>query len=319
MLRNISLAILLPAFLISSGACGESRIPTAPSGSFPYWIHSIYPATGPSDVETPVVIAGSNFQAGITVVVDGIPAKVTLVGSGWLNVVFPAHAIGTVDVAITNGNAPHTSAVLSGAFKYYDLAAAPLLVFTDPASGFSTSEIHDAQEEIIKFNSVGDLLWSDGTRFPGFIFDGVNIEAKRLCSCWFEIRFGSRNGNRRAYLTATFAHEGNPGTVLDLERYGNGLLWHFTQVPASEPGPNTFSGVITEATAAGPVPLPGAGVFFSVGDGWRTAETDSDGRFEVPWLDNGFIEVVFQKAGYKSVTRQVSVTGHTRVDVQLGR
>jgi hypothetical protein len=319
MLRLICLAILLPVLVISSGACGKPEIPTAPSGSFPYWISSIYPTTGPSDVETPVVISGSNFRDGITVVVDGIAAKVTSLGPSYVNVVFPAHTIGSVDVVVTNGNAARTSASLGGAFKYYDLAAAALLVFTDPVSGFSTSEVHDAQDEIVKFNAVGDLLWSDGTRFPGYVFDGVNIEAKRLCSCQLQIRFGSRSGSRRAYLTTAFAHEGNPGTVLDLERYGNGLLWQFTQVPVSEPGPNTFSGVITEATPAGPVPLRGAGVFFMVGDGWRTAETDRDGRFEVPWLDNGFIEVVFRMDGYKSVTRQVSITGHTRVDVQLGR
>jgi hypothetical protein len=314
----VALAISLPVLVISSAACDEFRPITEP-GPFPWWIHSIDPATAPSDRETTVVIRGSNFKDGLTVLVDGTAARVTLVGSTIMNVVFPAHAVGAVDIAVTNGNITQTSAVVHGVFSYYDLAAAPLLVFTDPVSGLSTSEVHDAQEEIVTFNAIGDLLWSDGTRFPGFKFDGVDIEAARLCSCTFQIRFGSRNGHRRAYLTATYPHDGNPGTVLDLDRSGGGFVSYITNVPVSEPGPNTFSGVITEATAAGPVPLPGASVVFDVGDGWRATETDQDGRFEVRWLNDGIIGVTYRKLGYQSVFRDVPIVGNTRVDVQLAR
>jgi hypothetical protein len=316
---TLALGIALTVLSISSSACGEAKIPTGPHGPFPWWISSVSPKTGPSDVETTVVIWGSNFKEGLTVQVDGIAARVTVQSPTLLKVVFPAHGVGVVDVVVTNANAAQTSASLPGIFTYYDLAATPLLVFTDPVSGFSTSEVHDAQEEIVRFNVVGDLLWSDDTRYFGFKFDGVDIEAQQLCSCWFQIRFGSRNGNRRAYLTATYPHEGNPGTVLDLDRTGGWITSHITHVPVSEPGPNTLSVVVTEATAVGRAPVPDAGVFFVLGDGWRAADTDKDGRFEFRWLDNVSVDVVISKPGYQTVSRQVSVAGNTRLDVQMVR
>jgi hypothetical protein len=98
------LTISLSALVISSGGCGESTIPNAPSGSFPWWIpFESNRRLPPSDRETTVVIWGSNFKDGLAVMVDGIAAKVTLVGSTAMNVVFPAHAVGVVDIRVTNG------------------------------------------------------------------------------------------------------------------------------------------------------------------------------------------------------------------------
>ena len=39
-----------------------------------------------------------------------------------------------------------------------------LIVFTDKASGFSTPDLRDAQEQIVQFNTAAELIWTaDGT------------------------------------------------------------------------------------------------------------------------------------------------------------
>src|SRR5687767_8572261 len=41
-----------------------------------------------------------------------------------------------------------------------------LVVFTDFATGFVTSDVRDAQEQIMRFNTAGELIWTaDDTRF----------------------------------------------------------------------------------------------------------------------------------------------------------
>jgi hypothetical protein len=315
-LRALTCAVPVLAALISSAACGS------PSVAEPTPVYSslrLYPVNGPTNAPTPVTITGHSFRQDMTVLVDGIAAtNVKFLSSTSIAAVFPAHAAGVVTVSVAR---PHQapSPGMSTTFVYYDLATTPLLVFKDPVTGFSTSDLHDAQDEVVRFNTAGDLLWSDGTRFPGYAFDGAGIKAVELCSCWIEIRFGSRNGVRRAYLTGAYPHEGNPGTVLDLQFTQGNLISNTSHMPVSEPGPNVLSGVITEGSLTGAVPLAGVGVYFLVGDGWRTAQTDANGRFEIPWLHDDDLSVVFQKEGYRSITRQVSVRGHTHLEIQLVR
>ena len=106
----------------------------------------------------------------------------------------------------------------SGPSPAPDTAAPPapsstitLHVFTEAASGFSTSDVRDAQEQIVQFNTAGELIWgADGTRFAGYSVGGTFINADTLCKCRFEVRFGTNDGERRAYLTADYGHE-NPG------------------------------------------------------------------------------------------------------------
>src|SRR5204862_3552788 len=48
-------------------------------------------------------------------------------------------------------------------------ASSNLMVFIDTASGFSTSDVHDAQDQMVQFSRAGELIWTaDGTRFPGW-------------------------------------------------------------------------------------------------------------------------------------------------------
>ena len=44
-----------------------------------------------------------------------------------------------------------------------------LVVFTEPRTGFSTSEVRDVQEQILQFTNLNELIWAaDGTRLPGY-------------------------------------------------------------------------------------------------------------------------------------------------------
>jgi hypothetical protein len=93
-----------------------------------------------------------------------------------------------------------------------------LAVFLDRETGYTTSDVRDAQEQIVRFNDRGDLIWGE-TRFPGYIADGQVVTADRICAgCYFFVRFGSRGGERRAYLTwaGADANGGTP-TLLDVD------------------------------------------------------------------------------------------------------
>jgi hypothetical protein len=112
-----------------------------------------------------------------------------------------------------------------------------LAVFLDRDSGFTTYDVYDAQDQPMRFNAAGDLIWmASGERFGGFIADGQVITAGRVCAaCYFLVRFGSEKGERRAYLTwagAGAADEHPP--VLDVEIDGA----HLSVTTSEKPLPN---------------------------------------------------------------------------------
>ena len=105
-----------------------------------------------------------------------------------------------------------------------------LIVFTDPGTGFSTSDLRDAQEQLLQVNTANELIWTaDGTKLQGYQvqqgYSGVSYIAGNICAegCTFEVRFGTKNGERRAYLTADYGHD-NPGTLVDVEVSGGALV-----------------------------------------------------------------------------------------------
>ena len=106
-------------------------------------------------------------------------------------------------------------------------AATALMVFTDRATGFSTTDVRDAHEQIVRFNTAGEMIWTTGdARFPGFRADDQGVTADRVCAgCYFLVRFGTRDGERRAYLTWSGdpAPE-RPVTVLDVDVVGGRLV-----------------------------------------------------------------------------------------------
>jgi hypothetical protein len=196
---------------------------------------------------------------------------------------------------------------------------AGLVMFTEQASGFSTSELRDAQEQIVQFNTRNELIWAaDGRHLPGYRAHGNFIPAEAACKCTLVVHFGSRNGERRAYLTADYIHD-NDGTVVDLEIAGGVLIVSRTNV--FPPGTFTLSGVLTEVTETGQAPVENAGVWRQNDEmtGWQGVTTDKDGFYEIHGLYNGSTDVSVFKEGYDAVRRTVSINGDTRLDIQLVR
>jgi len=84
---------------------------------FPPTLVSVTPSTGSSAGGTVVDLAGMNFRDGATVTFDGIPATgITFVSSSHITCTTPAHAVGVVDVTVTNPDAQFSTLV--GGFTY---------------------------------------------------------------------------------------------------------------------------------------------------------------------------------------------------------
>jgi hypothetical protein len=106
-------------------------------------------------------------------------------------------------------------------------SATALMVFTDRASGFSTSDVRDAHEQIVQFTTAGEMIWTAGdARFAGFLADDGVVTAEGVCAgCSFLVRFGSRDGERRAYLTwSGDPAPDRPVTILDVDVVGGRLV-----------------------------------------------------------------------------------------------
>jgi hypothetical protein len=197
------------------------------------------------------------------------------------------------------------------------------IVFTEPGTGFSTSEVRDVQEQVLQLNTANELIWAaDGTRLPGYRAE-INSRASyivgNICGegCVFEVRFGTKNGERRAYLTADYGHD-NPGTIVDVEVSGGALV--VTRTNIFLPGSFTLSGVVTEATPAGIVPVEGVVVHCGVGNDSRAAKTDRDGFYTLLGMFDGTGTVVTIKEGYAQTQhKNVLIKGNTRFDIQLVR
>jgi hypothetical protein len=102
-------------------------------------------------------------------------------------------------------------------------APVQLAVFSDPASSFSTSDVRDVQEQIVRFDVASNsLIWmADGRSFPGYPVSGNFVASDKH----FQIRFGTKDGERRAYFTETAS-----ATICDIEVSGGQLFISPTNV-----------------------------------------------------------------------------------------
>ena len=89
---------------------------------------SVNPAAGPTAGGTAVTLSGTNFAAGCTVTFGGSGAAATFQNQNSMTATSPAHAAGTVAVAVT---CPGGTATLNNAFTY---ANAPTITGVIPAS-----------------------------------------------------------------------------------------------------------------------------------------------------------------------------------------
>jgi hypothetical protein len=72
----------------------------------------------------------------------------------------------------------------------------------------------------VRFTTGGELVWvPTGTRFTGFPVYGLTIQAHSVgLECSFYVRFGTKDGERRGYLTLSHHHDGDYRVnVLDIE------------------------------------------------------------------------------------------------------
>ncbi|QRO02119.1 IPT/TIG domain-containing protein [Archangium violaceum] len=96
-------------------------------------ITGISPSSGPSTGGTRVGLTGSGFEPGATVSFGGVAASgVTVADGEHLTATAPAHAVGVVDVVVSNPSG--SRATLGGGFTY-EKAPAPVLTGVAPGSG----------------------------------------------------------------------------------------------------------------------------------------------------------------------------------------
>ncbi len=91
-------------------------------------------------------------------------------------------------------------------------AAATFTRFTDPSSGFSTDEVHDADREVVRFDpSLEAMVWAaTGDAVSGWTTNGTDLSWSRS-GVAFRVRFGTEQGEPRAYFTET-----RSGTICNL-------------------------------------------------------------------------------------------------------
>jgi hypothetical protein len=83
-------------------------------------------------------------------------------------------------------------------------------MFTDSASGFATTDVRDVQDQIVRLDTANNaLIWAaDGRSFSGYPVSGNFVRADKF----FQVRFGVKDGERRAYFTEAVAT-----TICDIE------------------------------------------------------------------------------------------------------
>lgn len=103
-------------------------------------ITSISPNSGSYAGGTSVTITGSNYQTGATVTLGGTAATgVTVASSTSITATTPAHAVGAVNVVVTNPDSQ--SATLTNGYTYTNLPAPPTVTAISPSSGTNNAAI----------------------------------------------------------------------------------------------------------------------------------------------------------------------------------
>jgi len=96
-----------------------------------------------------------------------------------------------------------------------DAGPAAWIAFVDEATGFQTLDVHDATREIVHFDAaLGALVSAAGSAVSGWTVTGNELSWSRS-GVPFRVRFGTEQGERRAFFT-----EAGPGTICDLRVYG---------------------------------------------------------------------------------------------------
>ncbi len=102
------------------------------------------------------------------------------------------------------------------------------VIFSDPDSDFSTSDVRDVDEEIVQFDTETEaIIWAmDETSYDAGLWD---VNGNFLAGGFFQVRFGTRSGERRAYFTETLT-----ATICQLGVQGGQLSIAPTLVPVPQ-------------------------------------------------------------------------------------
>jgi len=92
-------------------------------------------------------------------------------------------------------------------------------VFVDPDTDFSTTDVRDVDEEMIRFDTTTlGILWvADGRTFDEGFWPVDDVFLGSGGS--FQVRFGTKDGERRAYFTET-----GPATICNFVVSGSSFL-----------------------------------------------------------------------------------------------
>ncbi len=111
----------------------------------------------------------------------------------------------------------------------FDSTDANIAVFDDPDSNFRTRDVRDVDDEFVRFDtSTNSIIWAaTGTAYQqgawpvNSVFLGTGG--------FFQVRFGTKDGQRRAYFTET-----GPATICQIRVIGANLQISATNVPVPQ-------------------------------------------------------------------------------------
>lgn len=105
-------------------------------------------------------------------------------------------------------------------------AGANFVVFRDPDSEFTTSDVLDVDREIVRFDeAAGQIIWEqDGTTQDGWDFNGNLLQGGV-----FTVAFGTEAGQRRAFFT-----ESATATICDISLNAGDIQIVATSTPVPQ-------------------------------------------------------------------------------------
>lgn len=92
-------------------------------------------------------------------------------------------------------------------------AGGTFTVFTDASTGFTTNAVHDVDREVVHFDpELEAMVWAaTGDAVSGWTTSAADLSWSRS-GVAFQVRFGTEQGERRAYFTET-----RTGTICNLD------------------------------------------------------------------------------------------------------
>lgn len=106
---------------------------------------------------------------------------------------------------------------------------ASLAVFQDPDSSFSTTDVYDVDDQIVRFDTeTKSIIWAeDGRAYQAGLWE-VNGNFPEATG-FFQVRFGTKDGERRAYFTETAT-----ATICDIRVSDDTLSIFATTIPVPQ-------------------------------------------------------------------------------------